>query len=160
MGIFWVLIFSVLFPVGLFFWGGAGGRESPGSVRRTSTYRPYPTPNRTPLIFPAKPRLLRPPRLSEPCLHSTAKSLVDLKPEKQSFQNNCFYSFSVIFNWFGVIFDLKLGLLAKNDFGCSALDLKRRLGVEFPGARFFFLPNTRTKGLIKQCLFPEEISVS
>ena len=34
--------------------GGPGGAEAPPrSVRRTSTYRPYPTPNRTTLIFPA-----------------------------------------------------------------------------------------------------------
>ena len=31
-----------------------GGFLPPRSVRRTSTYCPYPTPNRTPLIFPAE----------------------------------------------------------------------------------------------------------
>ena len=35
------------------------------------------------------------------------------------------------------MFDLKFGLLAKNDVGCNAPDLKRRLGVKFPECMFF-----------------------
>ena len=37
----------------------------------------------------------------------------------------------------GDILDLKFGYLAKNDVGCSAPDLKRRRGAEFPGDHFF-----------------------
>ena len=42
----------------------------------------------------------------------------------------------MLFWWFWTIFDLKLRLLAENDVGCSAPDLKRRLGVEFPEGTF------------------------
>ena len=42
-----------------------------------------------------------------------------------------------MFLWFWAIFDLKIGLLAKNCVGCSAPGLKRSLVAEFPGDRFF-----------------------
>ena len=42
------------------------------------------------------------------------------------------------FLWFWTIFDLKFGPLAKKYVGCSAPDLKRRLGVKFPAEGTFF----------------------
>ena len=57
-----------------------------------------------------------------------------------------------VLSWCWAMFDLKFGLLAKNDVECSAPDLKKRLGVKFPECMFFsrtpvFLPERGASSL-------------
>jgi len=59
---------------------------------------------------------------------------------------------------FWAIFDLKIGLLAKNDVGCSAPDLKKRLGAEFPECMFFSrTPVSYPSSSFPSCSCPENM---